>query len=214
MIQHTACLALVLSSIQATPDPANSDAASSVSAENPSPAATDVMSQADIEPPVEAVLAVAPIDQSASQFDEFIIPRDTPVHLLVLSEVTTKTHGAGYRFKLRVNEPVEIDGRVAIPVGAIAWGQVISAEGSGNLGKSGSLEAELLYVEVGGKQVRIDGQTRNEGNSGTAETVMGVLGLGVFGLFAKGNNAKIKAGEKFTAFTMEDVTLPVPARQQ
>jgi len=212
MIQHTACLALVLSSIQAAPVPDEGRSISTASADSKAPPATDAMSKAETELHVETVLTVTPIEKSGSPSAEITIPRDTPVHLLVLSEVTTKTHGAGYRFKLRVNEPVEIDGRVVIPVGAIAWGQVTSAEGSGNLGKSGSLEAELLYVEAGGKQIRIDGQTRNKGNNGTAETVMGVIGLGVFGLFAKGNNAKIKAGEKFTAFTMEDVTLPLSAQ--
>jgi len=212
MIQHTVCLALVLSSIQAAPVPDDGRSTSTLSADSQVPAATDAIMKAEAASPVEAALAVNPIEKLEAPSVGVTIPRDTPIHLLVLSEVTTKTHGAGYRFKLRVNEPVEIDGRVVIPVGAIAWGQVTSAEGSGNLGKSGSLEAELLYVEAGGKQIRIDGQTRNEGNSGTAETVMGVLGLGVFGLFAKGNNAKIKAGEKFTAFTIEDVTLPLPAQ--
>lgn len=134
-----------------------------------------------------------------------LLPRDTPVHLMVTQEVTTKTHSVGHRFKLRVNEAVEVDGVAIIPVGAIAWGQVTSAKGSGNLGKSGRLEAELLYVEVGDRRIAIDGQASDKGNSGTAETVMGVIGLGIFGLFAKGNNAKIKAGQKMTAFTVEDV---------
>jgi hypothetical protein len=207
MIQQPACLALLLSTVQTAPVDGEVHAISPPSADSQVSAAPEGALGSEAEAPLVPVLAVTPADQPEAQRKDIIVPRDTPVHLLVLSEVTTKTHRAGYRFKLRVNEPVKIDGRVVIPVGAIAWGQVTSAEGSGNVGKSGSLEAELLYVDVDGKQIRIDGQTRNEGNSGTAETVMGVLGLGIFGLFAKGNNAKIKAGEKFTAFTLEDVTL-------
>lgn len=212
MIQHTACLAFMLATMQATPVPDGLESRSSAQMESRAPGPSGPIVRAEAEPPVEAVLERATTDQEGSIANGLVIPRDTPVHLMVLSEVTTKTHAAGYRFKLRVNEPVEIGGQVVIPVGAIAWGQVTNAEASGNLGKAGSLEAELLYVEVGDKQIRIDGQTRNEGNNGTAETVMGVLGLGVFGLFAKGNNAKIKAGEKFTAFTVEDVTIPRPAQ--
>lgn len=140
-----------------------------------------------------------------------MLPRDTPIHLMVVSEVTTKTHSAGHRFKLRVNEPVVIGLVEVIPVGAMAWGQVTSAKSSGNLGKSGRLNAELLYVEIGDEQIAIDGQTSDKGNSGTAETVMGVLGLGIFGLFANGNDAKIKAGEKMTAFTVEDVEIDLQA---
>lgn len=140
-----------------------------------------------------------------------ILPEDTPVHLMVLNEVTTKEHSAGHRFKLRVQEPVVIEGATVIPVGAMAWGEVLSAERSGNIGKSGKVSARLLYVETGGVRIPVSGETSSKGKSGTAETVMGVLGLGVLGLFAKGNNAKIKAGEKMIAFTTEATELPRPS---
>lgn len=142
-----------------------------------------------------------------------VLPLDTPVHLMVLTEVTTKEHSAGHRFKLRVQEPVILDGTTVIPVGAIAWGEVLSAERSGNVGKSGKVSARLLYVETGGVRVPLTGETNSKGKSGTAETVMGVLSLGVLGLFAKGNNAKIKAGEKMIAFTSEATELPRPSAQ-
>lgn len=153
-----------------------------------------------------ATTAGGAVGQSAS----LILPRDTPVHLMVLNEVTTKEHGAGHRFKLRVQEPVLLDGKTVIPVGATAWGEVLTAERSGNIGKSGKVSARLLYVETGGVRIPVAGETSSKGKSGTAETVMGVLGLGVFGLFAKGNNAKIKAGEKMIAFTSEATELPRP----
>ena len=139
-----------------------------------------------------------------------VLPRDTPVHLMVVNEVTTKTHDVGHRFKLRVNQPVSLNGAIAIPAGATAWGTITSAEGSGNVGKSGNLSARLLFVEVGDRKLPISGETSAKGKSGTAETVMGVVALGVFGLFAKGNNAKIKAGELMTAFTTEDFELAPP----
>ncbi|ASK88357.1 hypothetical protein SPHFLASMR4Y_01609 [Sphingorhabdus sp. SMR4y] len=137
-----------------------------------------------------------------------ILPKDTPVHLMVLNEVTTKTHQAGHRFKLRVNKPVMLDGRVIMPVGALAWGEVTAADDSGNVGRSGKMAANLLYVDVNGTRFPISGGTTSKGKSGTAETIMGVLALGPLGLFAKGNNAKIKAGELMTAFTSESVTVP------
>jgi len=148
---------------------------------------------------------------AAPAASNLVIPRDTPVHLMVISEVSTKDSGAGTRFKLRVNQPVTIDGHVVIPVGTMAWGEVLSAERSGNLGKSGQLAAKLLYVDLNGRHIAISGETQAKGNSGTAETVLGVIGIGIFGLFAKGNNAKIKAGELMTAFTADDVLLEMPA---
>jgi hypothetical protein len=138
---------------------------------------------------------------------DVVIPRDTPVHLMVVKEVSTKTHQAGHLFPLRVDKAVVINGKTIIPIGAKAWGEVLSAESSGMAGKSGKLSARLLYVEVGNARVVIDGERAATGKSGTAETIMGVIGLGVFGLFARGNNAKLKAGEMFTAFTKEDTAV-------
>ncbi|KWV91817.1 hypothetical protein [Erythrobacter sp. YT30] len=134
------------------------------------------------------------------------IPRDTPVRLMVLTEVSTKDHQPGHRFRLRVNEPVLVDGREVIPVGAFAWGELLSAEKSGNVGKSGKLSARLLYIEYDGLEIPLDGETQSEGKSGKGETILGVLAAGPLGLFAKGNNAKLKAGEKMTAFIAEDVS--------
>jgi hypothetical protein len=142
--------------------------------------------------------------------DTILLKRDTPVHLMVMSEVSTKDRGIGYRFKLRVNQPVTVGGAIIIPVGTLAWGEVTSASSSGNVGKSGTLSAKLLHIDLNGTFVPLTGETQAAGKSGTGEAVMAVMALGVFGLFAKGNNAKIKAGELMTGFTAEDTQLPAP----
>jgi hypothetical protein len=136
-----------------------------------------------------------------------VIPKDTPIHLMTLTEVTTKTDDIGHRYKLRVDKDVQIDGATIIPVGTLAWGEVTSSESSGNLGKGGSLTARLLYVELNGQHIPISGDTSSKSRTATAETVVSVLSIGLLGLFAKGNNAKIKAGEKTTAFVSEDTIL-------
>lgn len=158
---------------------------------------------------IQAVPIESPVKAPPAQSDS-TIPHDTPVHLMVLNEVTTKTHPAGHRFPLRVDKPVMVGQHVAIPVGAKAWGEVTTAAASGNVGKPGSLSARLLYVEVEGRELAISGETSARGKGGGAETVMGILALGPLGLFAKGNNAKIKAGERMTAFTVGDFPLTPP----
>ena len=137
-----------------------------------------------------------------------ILKRDTPIHFMVVSEVTTKTHTPGHRFKLRVDKPVIVDGVVILRAGATAWGEVLAAKKSGNVGKSGTLEARLLYVEGDGFQVPVSGSNSAKGAGGGAETALGVLALGPLGLFAKGNNAKIKAGELMTGFVELDTEIP------
>ena len=137
-----------------------------------------------------------------------LLPRDTPVHLMVLNEVSTKDHDAGHRFRLRVDKPVVVAGRTLVPAGTPAWGELTEAQSSGNAGKSGKLSARLTHIELGGLAIPIEGGTTADGKSGKGETLLGVLAMGPLGLFAKGNNAKIKAGEKMTAFVAEDTELP------
>ena len=164
---------------------------------------------APVDPPAPIVAAAEPATAPAAPVVlPLILRRDTPIHFMVINEVTTKTHRAGHRFKLCVDKPVIIDGIVVIAVGATAWGEVTAATGSGNVGKSGKLEAKLLYVESRGLQIPISGNNAAKGAGGGGETALGVLALGPLGLFAKGNNAKIKAGELMTGFVEQDVEIP------
>ena len=171
----------------------------------------EVQAEVDTEIAAEAVaetvVQTESQSQSAAMPAPIVIPRDTPVHLMVINEVSTKDHSVGHRFSLRVNKPVVVDGREVIPVGTTAWGELIDAEKSGNVGKRGSLSARLSHIDLGGKSIPIEGGTTSDGKSGKSETIMGVLAMGPLGLFAKGNNAKIKAGEMMTAFISEDVVL-------
>lgn len=166
---------------------------------------TDTQLVADAE--VEAPEDVATTVEEPAPAAQLVIPRDTPVRLMVLNEVSTKDHAAGHRFPLRVNEAVVVDGRELIPVGATAWGELTDAEKSGNVGKRGKLEATLSHIDLDGRSIPLEGGTTSDGKSGKGETILGVLAMGPLGLFAKGNNAKIKAGEMMTAFVSEDVVL-------
>ena len=129
------------------------------------------------------------------------VERDTMVRLMVLDEVTTRTAHPGDRFKLLVDEDLVADGIRIIPTGSKAWGEVVTASESGSVGKAGRLTARLLYIEAPAGRVSIRGESSGKGPGGAGATVLGVLGLGVFGLFTRGTNAKLKAGEIFNGYT-------------
>jgi hypothetical protein len=170
--------------------------------------AAPAVEPAPVAVPAGQVIAEPAAITAAPVAPPLLLRRDTPIHFMVVSEVTTKTHLPGHRFKLRVDKPVLIDGAVVIPVGATAWGEVVAAKKSGNVGKAGSLEAKLLYVESGDLQIPVSGTNSAKGAGGGGETALGILALGPFGLFAKGNNAKIKAGELMTGFVEQDTEIP------
>lgn len=135
-----------------------------------------------------------------------LIKRDTPLELLATKEVSTNDVMAGSRFKLRLNKPVIVDSATTIPVGTWAHGEVISASDAGRLGRSGKMTAQLLYLEYNGVQIPIDGSISAEG-SGASSAGAAMILSGLAGLFYRGNNAKIKAGEIVNAFVAEDTVL-------
>lgn len=134
------------------------------------------------------------------------VKRDTPLELMATKEVSTANATAGTRFKLRLNKPVIVDGATTIPVGTWAHGEVVTATDAGGLGKSGKMTARLLYLEHGGIQIPIDGRVNAKGH-GAGSAGAAVFFTGIAGLFHRGNNARIKAGEIVNAFVAEDTAL-------
>ena len=134
------------------------------------------------------------------------VKRDTPLELLATKEVTTDNAVAGTRFKLRLNKAVIVNGVTTIPVGTWAHGEVVTASDAGILGRSGKMTARLLYLEYGTVHIPIDGRISSEG-SGAGSAGAAVIFSGIAGLFHRGNNAKIKAGEIVNAFVAEDTVL-------
>lgn len=132
--------------------------------------------------------------------------RGTEIQLMVTREINSRSSKAGDRFKLRVNAPVMVDGAIAIPVGAAAWGEVIAVSGTSAAGGRGHLSVKLLYVDTPTGQVALSGTQGAEGKGNTGGVVLGVLGFGILGLLNKGGNALFKAGDVITGYIADGVT--------
>ncbi len=129
--------------------------------------------------------------------------RGAELQLMVTKEVNSRSAKVGERFKLRVNAPLEIEGKVVIPIGARAWGEVVTVSGTSAAGGRGQLSAKLLYVETEWGNLALTGSTGTEGKGNTAGVVMGLLSFGVLGLLNKGHNATLKAGAILKGYVAE-----------
>ena len=87
----------------------------------------------------------------------------TPVPLVTLAEISSKTHKHGDRFELAVSEDVLVDGQVAIPRDARAIGEIAEHRAKGAFGRAGRLEIQLLHVEAAGRRIRLDGALADKG---------------------------------------------------
>ena len=94
-----------------------------------------------------------------------------------------------------------------MPVGTPAFGQVVTATDSGGLGKSGRMTTKLVAIRLDRTEIPLEGETSERG-TGAGSAGVALLFTGVVGLFHRGNNAKIKAGEILTGYVARDTAVP------
>ena len=139
-----------------------------------------------------------------------LIKRDTPLDLIATREITSASAKAGDMFTLAVNTPVVIDGVTVIPFMTRATGEVTVSTSAGGLGRNGTMAAHLLHLTLGDARIPITGEVANAGG-GAGSTALAVAFGGVIGLFHRGNDGRIKAGQRVAAFVAEDVMLDLSA---
>jgi len=142
-----------------------------------------------------------------------VLPANTQITLRMNQDVTTKgkTWSEGDLFKLTVAEDVMLSDYVVIPRGTPAWGKITWMTDKGAFGKSGKMDIELEYIEIGGRRIRIDGKFRQEGEGNTLATVGGVVAAGPFAAFITGKSGLIPEGRELNATLEENLELAIPA---
>lgn len=158
-----------------------------------------------VAPPPVIALPAPPIAATVTA----VLRAGTPVSLKLLEEVTTKEKAArvGQRLNLEVAAPVEINGVIVIPAGTPAWGELTGVRNKGMWGKSGKLDAQLLFLRVNGRQIRLTGSFDDKGVTGTAGVVGAVVLLPIAGFFMTGTSAVLPKGGAVSGFIDEDVQL-------
>lgn len=136
-----------------------------------------------------------------------VLRAGTEVPMKLREQLTTKGKAlrVGQRFELEVADPVLVNGQTVIPAGSPGVGEITSIRNKGMWGKSGNIEARVLYVRVGDRQIRCSGVISDKGTTGTAGVVGAVVLIPVAGFFMTGTSAEIPLGAPVKAFLDEDV---------
>lgn len=138
----------------------------------------------------------------------------TEVPLRLSEELTTKGKAlrVGHRFHLQVSEPVLVNGVTVIPAGSQAVGEITDVRNKGMWGKSGKLNARVLYVIANGRQIRLTGGFDDKGVAGGIGAVaVSAIVFAPAGFFMTGTSAKVPAGTIIKSFVDEDVPLNIVA---
>lgn len=143
---------------------------------------------------------------------ETVLPAGTEIPLKMSQTVTTKgkTWDEGDQFNLNVAANVMLGDYVVIPQGAKAVGRITWLTSKGAFGKSGKMDVELEYIELGGRRISLDGAYRQEGEGETLATVGGVVAAGPFAAFITGKSGVIPQGRELMATLESDLPVALP----
>lgn len=177
--------------------------APAVLAQTVAPAPTAAVAPAPVAAPVAVIAPSSPAEN--------ILRAGTKVSLKMAEGLTTKGKKlrVGQRFQLEVAEDVRLGDLTVIPAGSPAVGEVTDVRNKGMWGKSGRIGAQLLYMRVGGRQIRLSGQLDDKGVTGTAGVVGAVAFVPVAGFFMTGTSASIPLGAPVSGFLDEDVPVVI-----
>ena len=110
-----------------------------------------------------------------------VVPAETVISVVLDETVGSKVSRPGQTFTATVRQPVEVDGRVAIPKGARATGLVKDAKPAGRFKGGAQLELTLTSIEVHGKNYDVQTTAPTENSKGKGKRTAAMVGGGAGG---------------------------------
>lgn len=145
-----------------------------------------------------------------------MIPALTVVDIDILDNLDSKSSKPGDFFKIRLAEPILIDGRTLVPAGTEGVGQVVHAAKARAAGKAGELILAARYLDFRGTQLKLRsfryGSSTGKSNVDTA-AVVGMAVASPLMLVITGGEIKVPAGTRANAKTAFETVLPADATQ-
>lgn len=127
------------------------------------------------------------------------------VQLETVTPLSSKANKVGDRVELKVSEDVKAGGQVVIARGSPAYGEVTKVAKKGQWGKPGRIEARLLYVSAGERQIGLDGAIEDSGKRNRTAALAGAaLIFPTVGIWVTGTSAKLDAGTPAVGYIDND----------
>lgn len=147
----------------------------------------------------------SPVIESVTLNAGTLIPLET------VSTIKSDLVTVGQVLDFRVTRDIVAEGKVVIPAGSIANGQVIRGQRAKGLGKAGFLEVQIKSVKsVDGQDIYLaGGNVYEEGEDKAALAIILGLFVCILLLTIKGKNAEIPAGFAFNASVGTTTTIAI-----
>jgi hypothetical protein len=147
----------------------------------------------------------APATSAAAIPHSAIVPAGTVLLIETLDTVGSRHTHNGDHFRIRLAEPLVIDGHVAIAAGATGEGEVIQAKAATFSGSPGELILAARYLDIGDARVPLRGfRISRSGASGTSFVFTGTSAM----MLQHGSNFDVPAGSRADAKVAADTSVP------
>lgn len=150
--------------------------------------------------------ASAPAAMAAGQEQggTLVVAAETPVVLELTEPIGSRHSKTLQRFALRLAEPILVDGRVAVPAGAPAVGEIVHAARAGT--KPGELILAARYIDVGTARIPLHKTRFSHTGASRSTTIVG--GPGLISWSTSGDNIKLPVGFRLPAFVTAATAVP------
>jgi hypothetical protein len=144
-----------------------------------------------------------------------ILRAGVEVPLTLREELTTRKKAlrVGQRFQMEVASNIESGGIVVIPAGTPAVGEITEVRNKGMWGKSGYINARVVSLRLGDRNVRLSGTFDDKGVTGTGGVVAAIAFIPIAGFITTGTSAMIASGSGVKGFLDEDIAFRAVASQ-
>ena len=169
--------------------------ASQASEESPAPASNQMTSMS----PPPAPVNTAPLPPPPPPVKKLTVPSGTNISVRLIDPIDSDKVQPGTSFRATLDQPLSVDGEIAVPAGYDVTGQIVNAKSAGRFAGQSVLALELTRLAVNGKFYDLHtNQYTREGSSrgkATAAKVGGGAALGAIigGLAGGGKGAAIGA---------------------
>jgi hypothetical protein len=148
--------------------------------------------------------------RAASPAGEVILTAGTPIPLELATTITSKSVASGTIIDFRVLSDVKVDGKIVVPAGSLAKGQVSRVKKNSMFGGAGELDVAVKSVTaVDGTNIFLSASSlSDEGDSKVVISVV-LFVFCLFGFLIKGGSAEIPAGTQCTATVGSNTSIAI-----
>ncbi|WP_370034534.1 hypothetical protein [Qipengyuania mesophila] len=136
--------------------------------------------------------------------ERIVVEKLTPVVIEILEPLGSKTSKSLDSYRIRLAEPIVVDGTEVVPAGAEGMGEVVHAKKAGGMGAAGELVLAARYLTVDGRELKLRSMELLETAEGkdrmgtvhalNVASAASPIPIGLIGYFIGGGNIEIPAG--------------------